>query len=70
MECICYLVYTSWHMLFAGLLYELELGCAWVYDSFVFVLRFYGPANQMRSCRARPVYLTTSLLGRLSLLCG
>ena len=32
----------------------------------LFVLRFYGPVNQMGSCRARSVYLTTRLLGRLS----
>ena len=31
-----------------------------------FVLRFYGPVNPMGSCRARSVYLTTRLLGRLS----
>ena len=31
-----------------------------------FVLRFYGPVNPMESCRARSVYLTTLLLGRLS----
>ena len=36
----------------------------------VFVLRFYGPVNPMGSCRARPVYLTTHLLGRLSPLSG
>ena len=30
-----------------------------------FVLRFYGPVNPMGSCRARSVYLTTRLLGRL-----
>ena len=30
------------------------------------VLRFYGPVNPMGSCRARSVYLTTRLLGRLS----
>ena len=34
--------------------------------SFSFVLRFYGPVNPMGSCRARSVYLTTHLLGRLS----
>ena len=34
----------------------------------LFVLRFYGPVNPMGSCRARSVYLTTRLLGRLSLL--
>ena len=34
------------------------------------VLRFYGPVNPMGSCRARSVYLTTRLLGRLSLLSG
>ena len=33
---------------------------------FFFVLRFYGPVNSMGSCRARSVYLTTRLLGRLS----
>ena len=32
----------------------------------LFVLRFYGPVNPMWSCRARSVYLTTRLLGRLS----
>ena len=32
----------------------------------MFVLRFYGPVNSMESCQARPVYLTTLLLGRLS----
>ena len=33
---------------------------------FIFVLRFYGPVNPMGSCRARSVYLTKRLLGRLS----
>ena len=37
---------------------------------FVFVLGFYGPVNPMGSCRARSVYLTTRLLGRLSPLSG
>ena len=32
----------------------------------LFVLRFYGPVNPLGSCRARSVYLTTRLLGRLS----
>ena len=32
----------------------------------LFVLWFYGPGNPMGSCRARSVYLTTRLLGRLS----
>ena len=36
----------------------------------LFVLRFYGPVNPMGSCRAWSVYLTTHLLGRLSLLSG
>ena len=36
----------------------------------LFVLRFYGPVNSMGSCRARSVYLTTSLLGRLIPLSG
>ena len=34
------------------------------------VLRFYGPVNPLGSCRARSVYLTTRLLGRLSPLSG
>ena len=37
---------------------------------FLFVLWFYGPVNPMGSCRARSVYLTTHLLGRLSPLSG
>ena len=36
----------------------------------LFVLRFYGPVNPMESCRARSVYLTTRLLGKLSPLSG
>ena len=36
----------------------------------LFVLRFYGPVNPMGSCRARSVYLTTRVLGRLSPLSG
>ena len=36
----------------------------------LFVLRFYDPVNPMGSCRARSVYLTTRLLGRLSPLSG
>ena len=36
----------------------------------LFVLRFYGPVNPMGSCRARSIYLTTRLLGRLSPLSG
>ena len=36
----------------------------------LFVLRFYGPVNPMGSCRARSVYLSTHLLGRLSPLSG
>ena len=35
-----------------------------------FVLRFYSPVNPMGSCQAQSVYLTTCLLGRLSLLSG
>ena len=38
--------------------------------SLLFVLRFYGPVNPTESCRARSVYLTTHLLGRLSPLSG
>ena len=36
----------------------------------LFVLMFYGPVNPMGLCRARSVYLTTRLLGRLSPLSG
>ena len=36
----------------------------------LFMLRFYGPVNPMGSCRARSVYLTTRLLGRLGPLSG
>ena len=32
----------------------------------LFVLRFYGPVNPMGLCQALSVYLTRSLLGRLS----
>ena len=39
-------------------------------ESILFVLRFYGPVNPKGSCRARSVYLTTRLLGRLSPLSG
>ena len=39
-------------------------------SKYLFVLRFYGPVNPMGSCRARSVYLTTRLLGRLSPLSG
>ena len=40
------------------------------YSGSLFVLRFYGPVNPLGSCRARSVYLTTRLLGRLSPLSG
>ena len=40
------------------------------FSNCLFVLRFYGPVNPMGSCRARSVYLTTRLLGRLSPLSG
>ena len=43
----------------------LERKCA-----FCFVLRFYDPVNQMGSCRARSVYLTTLILEMLSPLSG
>ena len=42
----------------------------WIGTVCLFVLRFYGPVNPMGSCRARSVYLTTRLLGRLSPLSG
>ena len=42
-----------------------------LYGEFFFcVLWFYGPVNPMGSCRARSVYLTTRLLGRLGPLSG
>ena len=37
---------------------------------YLYVLRFYGPVNPMRSCRARSFHLTTLLIGRLSPLSG
>ena len=46
------------------LIFERQLYISVVYC--LFVLRFYGPVNPMGSCRARSVYLTTRLLGRLS----
>ena len=48
---------------------DLGLHClpmSFLWDVRVGVLRFYGPVNPMGSCRARSVYLTTRLLGRLS----
>ena len=42
----------------------------YILDTFLFVLRFYGPVNPMGSCRARSVYLNTRLLGKLSPLNG
>ena len=36
----------------------------------LFVLSFYGPVNQIVSCRTWSVYLTSLLLGRLSSLKG
>ena len=36
----------------------------------LFMLRFYDPVNPMGSCRARSVYLTPRLLGRLNSLSG
>ena len=65
-----------------GFLFLYLLGCKYMYlleeppsdvsneYSCLFVLRFYGPVNPMGSCRARSVYLTTCLLGRLSPLSG
>ena len=45
-------------------------GCGKELNAHLFVLRFYGPVNPMGSCRARSVYPTTRLLGRLSPLSG
>ena len=56
--------------------YAMELGLKYSTENVdsepvcLFVLRFYGPVNPMGSCRARSVYLTTRLLGRLSPLSG
>ena len=47
---------------------QTEQMCRLIYC--LFVLRFYGPVNPMGSCRARSVYQTTGLLGRLSPLRG
>ena len=41
-----------------------------IMDWITFVLRFYGPVNPFGSCRARSVYLTTLVLGRLRPLSG
>ena len=49
---------------------QLELGNVSADDGDEFVLRFYGTVNPMGSCRARSVYLTTRLLGRLCPLSG
>ena len=51
---------------------KLEASISWTprWRKILFVLRFYGPVNPMRSCRAWSVYLTTRLLGRLSPLSG
>ena len=56
--------------------FQLKKPLIWIYESNLglhcplFVLRFYGPINLLGSCRARSVYLTTRLLGRLSPLSG
>ena len=55
----------------SGFLFIILFLFLFVFDLFVlFVLRFYGPVNPVGSCRARSVYLTTRLLGRLSPLSG
>ena len=56
-------------MVVVGLIVE-ELSNINVKCVCLFVLRFYGPVNPMWSCRARSVYLTTRLLGRLCPLSG
>ena len=49
----------------------LQRGCVSIsINEVLFALRFYGPVNPMGSCRARSVYLTTRLLGRLRPLSG
>ena len=51
-------------------MFSISYPCWLVFIVCLFVLRFYGPVNSMGSCRARSVYLTTRLLGRLSPLSG
>ena len=48
---------------------ESDLCCS-ICNRCLFVLRFYGPVDPVGSCRARSVYLTTRLLGRLSPVSG
>ena len=69
MAVICYINTTLEEFIHTlGKAHDLDLkGKAWVC---LFVLRFYGPISPMGSCRARSVYLTTRLLGRLSPLSG
>ena len=79
----CVVLYMSYtwvtnvlHAIFVWLVKETSLRKCWSYlvinfgGFCLFVLRFYGPVNPMGSRRARSVYLTTRLLGRLSPLSG
>ena len=59
-QCVLLLFHTTFNTLWVLLILFAKDAC-------LFVLRFYGPVNPMGSCRAWSVYLTTRLLGRLSL---
>ena len=67
-------IMVSKHSSYYNILYKkINQECKQLVNSVSFVLfmlRVYGPVNPMGSCRARSVYLTTSLLGRLSPLSG
>ena len=57
----CDFIFWNWHKRWFRFLYIIITG-----PKKYFLLRFYCPVNPMGSCRARSVYLTTRLLGRLS----
>ena len=69
---ICRMYPIKAHSVILYILFSLQFYFFHHFDCQVllFVLRFYGPVNPMGSCRARSVYLTTRLLGRLSPLSG
>ena len=64
--CCCFLSLFGPHCSFFGTSGGLCF-VIFVFPVCLFVLRFYGPVNPMGSRRARSVYLTTRLLGRLVL---
>ena len=65
---VAYQKNVFWHFKCLSTIIALQTQCHkyWYKRLILFVLRFYGPVNPMGSCRARSVYLTTRLLGRLS----